>query len=307
MSLMWRRWALAGLILFIGGVALSWYAGGRLIAPATRPLGPPPQALAAVDVEIPSTSGSRIRGWLSRGATGQGAVLLLHGVRGNRTDMASRAQFLRALGYSVLLIDLQAHGESPGSRITFGELESRDVSAATAFLRRSLPGEHIGIIGVSLGAAATVLAKKPLGVDAIVLESMYPTIEQAVEDRLRYRMGAVGALLAPLVIAQIGPRIDVDPQRLRPVDEIGKIGAPLLLIHGSEDRHTTLEEAQSVFAAAAQPKTFWQVEGAAHVNLHKFARQEYEQRVSAFLSSRLLRPVAPAPAAPPPADALSAP
>jgi uncharacterized protein len=294
MPLMWRRWALVGLILFIGGGALSWYAGGRLIAPATRPLGPPPQALAAVNVEIPSASGSRIRGWLSRGATGQGAVLLLHGVRGNRTDMASRAQFLRALGYSVLLIDLQAHGESPGSRITFGELESRDVSAATAFLRRSLPGEHM-------------LAKKPLGVDAIVLESMYPTIEQAVEDRLKYRMGAVGALLAPLVIAQIAPRIDVDPRRLRPVDEIGKIGAPLLLIHGSEDRHTTLEQAQSVFAAAAQPKTFWQVEGAAHVNLHQFARQEYEQRVSAFLSSRLLRAVPPAPPAPPPADALSAP
>ena len=285
-----RRLATAVLALLTCGAALAWYVGGKLTEPAPRTLGSPPPALAASTVEIPSSSGSRLHGWLSRGGAGQGAVLLLHGVRGNRTDMVSRALFLHQLGYSVLLIDLQAHGESPGTRITFGGLESRDVTAATDFLRNALPGERLGVIGVSLGAAAVVLAKKPLALDAVVLESMYPTIQQAVRDRLRLHLGVWSDWCAPLLIAQLAPRIGVDPNRLRPLNEIGKLGAPLLLIHGARDQHTTLDEARQLFAAAAQPKTFWVVEGAAHVNLHRFATQEYGRRVSEFLAANLRRP-----------------
>jgi pimeloyl-ACP methyl ester carboxylesterase len=90
--------------------------------------------------------------------------------------MLSRAEFLQRSGYSVLLIDFQAHGESTGQHSTFGDLESRDVVAALELLRLELPGERLGVIGVSLGAAAFVLAEGRPKVDAAVLESMYPTI-----------------------------------------------------------------------------------------------------------------------------------
>jgi uncharacterized protein len=286
---MLRRLGIGLVALFACGVALAWYVGGKLTEPAARVIGPPPQSLGASSVEFASTSGSRIRGWLSKGEPGRGAVLLLHGVRSSRIDMVQRAQFLRSRGYSVLLIDLQAHGESPGTRITFGDLESRDASAAIAWLRNALPGERIGAIGVSLGAAALVLAEKPVSIDAVVIESMYPTIRQAVEDRLKLRLGEWGAWGAPVLIAQIAPRIGVDPDRLRPIDEIGKLGAPLFLIHGALDAHTGIDEARAVFAAAAEPKALWVVDGAAHVNLHRFARAEYEERVSEFFAKNLGR------------------
>ena len=54
--------------------------------------------------------------------------------------MVDRALFLRDAGYSVLLIDFQATGESPGDVITFGWRERLDVLAAVDFLRRALPG-----------------------------------------------------------------------------------------------------------------------------------------------------------------------
>lgn len=122
---------LAGLLVFVG---LLWRAGGELAAPAFRPVGMPPAELAAVDVSFPSTSGSRIPGWLSRGAAGQGAVLVLH---------------------------------------------------------------------------------------------------------------------------------------------------------GAIDQHTPIEEAKAVFAAAAEPKTLWIVDGAAHVDLYHFAPQAYEEKVGAFLAAHL--------------------
>lgn len=201
--------------------------------------------------------------------------------------MVSRAEFLHKAGYSVLLIDLQAHGESVGRYITLGYLESRDVIAARNFLLHEVPHERVGAIGVSLGAAAIVLAHGEAAFDAVVLESMYPTIDQAIADRLRLHLGEWGTVLAPLLTLQLRPRLGIGTDQLRPIDHIGAIGAPLLLIHGTLDEHTLIEEARMQFAAAAEPKELWEVQGAAHVNLHSFAKDEYESRLTGFLGKYL--------------------
>jgi fermentation-respiration switch protein FrsA (DUF1100 family) len=203
--------------------------------------------------------------------------------------MLSRAEFLHRLGFAVLLIDFQAHGESPGERITFGYLESRDVAAALSELQARVPGERLGVVGVSLGAAAFVLSERHPRADAVVLESMYPTVVQAVTDRLRLYLGGAGSMLAPLLTLQFQPRLGITTEQLRPIDRIASIGAPVFIIHGTLDRHTSIEEARSLFAAAREPKLFWPVAGAAHVNLHLYAGAEYERRVTAFLDSYLVR------------------
>jgi alpha-beta hydrolase superfamily lysophospholipase len=138
------RILLSVLAIVIAVAGLAWVAGGVLSAPAQRLVGAPPADLGAENVMFPSASGSRIHGWFAPGTPGRGAVLLLHGVRGDRRDMVSRAEFLHRLGYAVLLIDFQAHGESPGDRITFGDRESRDVVAALSYLKQRAPGERLG-------------------------------------------------------------------------------------------------------------------------------------------------------------------
>lgn len=45
---------------------------------------------------------------------------------------------------------------------------------------------------------------------------------------------------------------------------------------------------RALFAAAREPKLFWPVDGAAHVNLHLYAKAEYERRVTAFLDTYLV-------------------
>ena len=61
----------------------------------------------------------------------------------------------------------------------------------------------------------------------------------------------------------------------------------MLIIHGMEDRHTTLLEAEQLFAAVPEPKEFYKVHGAAHIDLHKHAGDEYEQRVISFFARYL--------------------
>ncbi len=214
-------------------------------------------------------------------------MILLHGVRANRSVMLSRARFLWQAGYSVLLIDFQAHGESPGEHITFGYLESRDARAAIGYVRSRLPRERLGAIGTSLGGASILVGPQATGLDAIVLESVYPTLPEAVEDRIRLRLGPLAKPLTPLLLWQLKPRLGFSANDLRPIDGIAKIGAPVLVLAGDADRHTTVAETQRLFDAAREPKELWIVPGAAHVDLYTYAGAEYERRILSFFAAHL--------------------
>lgn len=286
--------AVAGVSLGLGLCAAVVAVGMTLSAPHPSAIGPPPPDLAGAEgVEIPSASGSVLRGWWVPGmGPGGGAVVLLHGVWENRLRMVARARKLAAHGFSVLLIDLQAHGESPGRRITFGHLEGLDAAAAVDYVRDRRPDDRVGVIGVSLGGAAALLGPARLAVDGLVLESVYPDIDAALSSRLRSGLGpTVGAVftpvLTPLFEMLLPPILGVGPGELRPVDRIGEVRAPVLILSGSVDDRTPIEEAQALFARAAGPKSFWAVEGAGHVDLEGFGPEVYWQHVLPFLARTL--------------------
>ncbi|MGH9753430.1 MAG: alpha/beta hydrolase [Blastocatellia bacterium] len=238
-------------------------------------------------MEFESGSGSKLRGWLIPGRKGAGAVVLMHGFRGDRRQMLGRASFLSKAGYSVLLFDFQAHGESSGDQITIGHLESRDAQAAVEFMRKSCPSEKLCVIGLSMGGAAAVLATPALEVDAMALEMVYPDIERATANRMEKYLGVWARGLAPLLIMQLPLRAGIEKSALRPIDRIGAIKAPKLFIAGAKDRHTKLDESRELFATASEPKELWLVEEAAHVDVHQMAKEEYEMRILDFFEKRL--------------------
>jgi fermentation-respiration switch protein FrsA (DUF1100 family) len=254
---------------------------------------PEPKANFGVEtVSIPSGSGSTLRAWLVRGEAGRGAVLLLHGAHENRLSMLARARFLHALGFTVLAPDFQAHGESPGKRITFGARESLDAAAAFGFLHDAVPAERIGVIGVSMGGAAALLGAGPLKADAFVLESVYPTIRHATQARLGVWLGPIGFVgraLTPAVISIVGRNAGVAEAELQPIDRIDEVRAPVLIVSGTKDRYTPLVEAESLYARAPEPKGFWAIDGATHGDLHEFAKDDYERRIGEFLTAHLAR------------------
>lgn len=276
--------ATAALFLLLIAV---WVAGTILSAPYQQEVGPLPSEIRGETVEFSSSSGATLHGWFLPGKPGTGAILLMHGVRATRLSMLDRARFLNQAGYSVLLFDFQAHGESTGDHITFGYLESKDAQAATRLIRTLAPGEKVGLIGVSMGGAAALLAGSRLDVQALVLEEVYPRINQAITNRLTMRLGGWARVLTPALSLQLKPRLGVAAEDLCPVNKIGEVTAPKLLIAGAEDQRTTLEESKELFRAASEPKELWVVEGASHVDLCAFAREEYQRRVLQFFEKCL--------------------
>lgn len=282
-----KKVVVAGVILLLTGVAVLWLIGGTLIAPQPRLIGEPPPDFPVQSITMQSEGGSTLKGWWIPGQHGKGAIVLMHGIRSNRLGMLERAKFLAHEGYGVLLFDFQAHGESSGAHITLGKLESQDAITAVAFAHAHAPGEKIAVIGTSLGGAAALLAEPPLDIDAMIVESSYPTLQQAVEDRLARRLGSFAKVLAPLLTCQLRPRLGFSVDDLRPIDHVGSLKTPKLFIAGADDLRTTAAESKALFAAAAEPKEFWLIEGAAHVDMHTFNRPEYEKRVLAFLKPHM--------------------
>lgn len=284
-----RVWIALVLILAIGGAAAAmWSLGGALSAPVPREIGPPPDTLpGGTPVAFLSASGSRIRAWYAPGRAGFGSIVLAHAVRSDRRSMLSRAEFLREEGYSVLLFDAQAHGESPGERITFGYLEALDAAAAVFFVTARDSESPVAFLGVSQGGAAALLGPSPLPVSALVLEAVYSSLEDAVANRIAIRLGQASRLLAPLLLWQLEPRLGVSPDAIRPIRGIRDVKAPLLLIAGERDQHATIEQSRTLFDAAPEPKELWVLPGAAHQDYYRLAPREYERRVLKFLNRTL--------------------
>jgi uncharacterized protein len=267
----------------LAGLVISWFVAGALIAPAPGIVGEPPSDLPVTAFAVESDSGATIQGWHVQAENSRGVVVLLHGIRGSRVGMLTRARFLYELGYSSVLIDLQAHGESRGEYITAGHLEQHDARAAVEYARREHPNEPIGLIGVSLGGAAALLAS-PLNIDAMVVESVYTDIGDAIHNRVAARLGALADIPSALLRMQLSPRLGISPSQLRPIDHIADVGCPVFIVSGMEDLHTTKSDTEALFERAIEPKELWLMQGAAHVDLLEYSTEDYEQRIADFFN-----------------------
>ena len=278
-----RKWF--AVVAGVGLVALllaSWFIGGALVAPANRTVGDPPSDFPATSIQIESESGTTLAGWHLPLSNSNATAILLHPIRGDRRAMLSRAKLLRQHAYSTLLIDLQAHGESVGQNITVGHLEQHDVSAAVEYIRSSNPNQKIAIVGRSLGGASAVFANP--GVDLIVLESVYPTVSEAVHNRVQMRMGFLHHIIAPLLLVQLNPRLGISPHELRPIVELENVKCPILIASGDCDEHTTIAETNRMFDAANEPKQLVVFRDAEHVDLLAYDPSKYENEIIGYMN-----------------------
>lgn len=283
-----RRLLLAALLVSALALLLGVLAGHVLTRSRTQPVGPPPAGLAVRDLLARGAPTVELAAWFAPGEPGHGAVLLLHGLGGTRREMVARALWLRSEGRAVLLCDLRGHGESSATRVSFGLREREDALAAVRELRRLAPGERVAAIGRSLGGAALLFAADELDLDALVLESVYASLDDATADRLEFHLGAWARPLAGALLLQSRWWLGAPAQELRPAVHAAHLRAPTLLFVGDRDRHAP-ERASRTIAASAPTgiARLHVVRGADHGDLHAHDRAVYEAVVGAFLAECL--------------------
>lgn len=238
------------------------------------------------DVELTTSDGLKISGWYVPGSIPQ-AIVLVHGIDANRQAVVPEAKILSEAGYHLLLIDLRAHGLSEGTQATYGYREARDVQAAVNFLDDLPEVEQIGALGTSFGGAAVARAAAiDPRLQAVVIESSYSNLPEAVEDAFEDLSIFPKWPFAPLFISLAERRVGLEIGQVNSARDLATISPrAVMIIHGSVDDLFPLPHARRMFAAAGEPKELWIIEGMGHSNPAAEQEAEFKARVLPFFES----------------------
>jgi alpha-beta hydrolase superfamily lysophospholipase len=288
-----RRFKLG--LLALGVLLTLWLLASLGVAyRLTRRSQPPfPEPVPAADwgqfesLRLRTSDGQEIGAWFVAGAGDEPAVLLIHGVAASRSACLGRAKMLAALGCSVLMISLRAHGDSTGDFNDMGYSARHDVVAAVDFLERRCPGRPIVIHGLSMGGAAAVFASGGLAhrVKGYILESPYRDLKTAVRNRTENALPPVLDRIAYSGLLVVSPLVLPDLEKISLIEAIGGIppDVPVLILAGSEDPVARPEEAQAILERIHSHGRLVLLEHAGHMNFPEIDPDLYRRSVLGFL------------------------
>jgi len=287
------------LAVFAGAIvevlALSYTASSKIVHPTKNANARTPADLGMpyeANVEYRGENDVLIKSWFIPGDNGA-AVILLHGYGANKASILEIAEFLwRRAGFSLLIPDMRASGESGGEFITAGYYERGDIQQAVRYLRSrgDVNPEKIGVMGVSMGASIAVLAAaREDGIKAVVADSPFRSVSDLLYHSFESIFGLPRFPFEPIAVAMVESQVGLPINAAAAIEEITKISPrPLFLIHGAADPLIPPEESLELFAAAGTPKEMWIVEAAGHADAFHVNRMGYEDRVTAFFVRYLL-------------------
>lgn len=245
------------------------------------------------DIAIPAEDGATLRAWSFIPDDGNSnAVILLHGQGDNREGMLSNADLFLRHGYSVLLPDARAHGDSGGSITTYGVEETGDLVRWYNWLEQSQAPRCIYGLGESMGAAVLLqtVAKQP-GFCAVVAESSFSSFREAAYIRLGEglhigpwlgRTVLRPAVEAGLIYTRL--RYGVDLAQASPIKAVASSRVPVFLIHGLADTNMPPFNSERMRTANLAVK-LWEPAGAGHCGVAEAAPEEYERLIIFWFES----------------------
>ena len=277
---------------------------GRAGHPTPRPpqLTPADLGMPFEEVAVPTTDGLTLPGWFipaDGGRLGPG-VALVHGWESARDRLLPMVQFLRAAGFHCLAVDVRGHGANliEVLPITAGEFGA-DALAAWRTLDARPDVSSSAVLGHSMGAIGALLAAAAEPRVAAVVATSSP----ADPWRLTRQTFRLARLPFPDVVAYplawLTTRVYLRPRGHRVADisataALGRIGAPVLLVHGSADTVVPvahLDRLARLTGLTGHPIEQLVIDGGQHSWLYEFP--VYRRTVASFLARALGGPRSP--------------
>lgn len=290
-------WALVALIVAVLAFALFTLAASVILAEQLtrtrrrRVRGTPADiGLRAEEIQFLSTDGLILRGWFVLSSEARATVVIVHDSGEHRASerhgLLGLMRDYVAVGFNVFAFDLRGHGESAGTRTSFGVDEVGDVAAAVKCIRRYVGATPIVLHGFGTGATfALVAAQQGREVTGVIADSAVGSMRQHLGERL----GKPRAWLLPsaLWIAKRWQRADAGA--LAPHSSCAALGVPVLFIHGVRDPVVPLSHSINLAAASLDPRSeFWRVEAPReHAGAYRSDPAHYLRRCVAHIDAGL--------------------
>ena len=219
--------------------------------------------------------------WMAR-VENRHIVLLRHLVNSGK----QRGKVL--FGINVFFPDHIASGESEGTHCGFGYHEREDCMKWLKYMTDHF-GKDIKIIlhGVSMGSATVCMMTGrndlPENVKFTVADCGFTT----AKDLFKFKMDGLGIPdMGLLKGVNLANRINhgFDFRDIAPVESVKNAKVPMLFVHGKEDNLVPSYMAKELFDNCSAPyRDILIVEGADHAQAHVDGKQEYEDKIDAFI------------------------
>lgn len=242
---------------------------------------------------VVAADGVPIAGWYipaSRGAASTDTtVVLVHGWGDNKSGLLKYAVPLRE-EFNVVAFDLRNGGRSGVGNTTFGLDESLDLRAMIDWLVRVKRPAHIAVMGNSMGGGTALIeASDDQRIEAVILDSTHARVSELLNRRMEVDENLPAIPTTWAVMTGIRVRTGIDLDNADPVDHVAALGGrPLLIIHGTADRHDVPAQSAEVNAAKARasgvPVEVEWCQGGAHGELVEVCPVEWARWTTDFIT-----------------------
>jgi hypothetical protein len=222
--------------------------------------------LGVRETMLSTEDGLSLLSWYLPPHPGQPVVAYFHGNGGHIGYRIQRLLRFARQEFGVLMLEYRGYGSNPGTPSEAGFYA--DGRAALAFLEREgVAPNRLVLYGESLGSGVAVQLAAQHDVAALILEAPPTSVAEVAQCHFPYVPAA---------------RLVTD--RFDSLSRIGKVRAPILVLHGENDRVVPIRFGRALFNAAPEPKEGWFVPDAGHEDLVRYGALD---AVVSFIERRL--------------------
>ena len=201
---------------------------------------------------LSTEDGLSLLSWYLPGQLGRPVILYYHGNGGNIGHRVQRLLRFAREGYGVLMPEYRGYGGNPGTPTETGFYA--DARAGLGFLEHEgVAPNRLVLYGESLGSGVAVELAAQHEVAGLILEAPFTSVAEVAQSHFPY------VPAARLVIDRFDSR-----------SRIGRIRAPILVLHGERDRIVPVRFGHALFDAAPEPKERWFAAEAGHEDLARY-------------------------------------
>jgi len=182
---------------------------------------------------------------------GRPVVLFFHGNGDFLAGLAGRFRAITADGSGLVALSYRGYAGSSGAPSEDGLL--RDGEAAYLFATARYDARRIVAWGFSLGTGVAIAIASGHPVGKLILEAPYTSIADVAASHFR---------LVPVRLLMRDP--------FHSDERIGRVTAPLLIVHGAQDQTIPIAFGEKLFELAHEPKRFVRILGGGHDDLGNF-------------------------------------
>ncbi len=232
-------------LLYVAQRSLMYFPETARTPPAAAGF---PRAQEAV---LDSAGGARVIVWHAPPREGKPVVVYFHGNGGALRHRLARFASLASDGTGLVALSYRGYGGSTGSPSEEGLFA--DARAAYDFAVARYPSARLVLWGESLGTGVAVAIAAEKKADALILEAPFTSTAD------------IGAATYPIFPVRL-----LMKDQFRSDERIGKVSAPLLVLHGALDRVVPIGYGEKLFSLAREPKKFVRFPRGGHEDLNDY-------------------------------------